>query len=447
MSLPFLLSCGTQVESGSPRCVGWALERVRPRLVAKQSGKIPLRAEGRHSCDLRPSSLSRLRSDRVQKSCAESSQSAPTSRTSAKRRGLVHWCRPSEDEHGRRERRSGDDGCESGARQVSACIEVLTLQPRAAPARAPRLSRHASPATFAHHGAAGVNQPPNNASAPAAPPPASMAQRPGPAVASSQPPPTFPYNSAHVYQPAPRQSNAQHAAYRPPQPTHQQPAQSRPLGRTVPTTSDLFDSGRKDALPASMAWNKPDARPPNGHAHTPLTPASAAIPGSKADERATRFPGLSEYLNSSKQAMASMPGLPHSHAQTQSALGLGLSGGASNAQNGSAAAGANANINGNATSAALTNGGGPSPVSAAPPAAGTTAPSYASMLTAGGKVLSPPKAGTTSLLGTFGGESERELRWEMDRKLMVVRPAGPFGQTPGAPAASATTAGTNAGRS
>lgn len=175
-----------------------------------------------------------------------------------------------------------------------------------------------------------------------------------------------------------------------------------------------------------MAWNKPDARASNGHAHTPLTPASATIPGTnaKADERATRFPGLSEYLNSSKQAMASMPGLPHSHAQTQSALGLGLAGGAAShnqaaggnsggAQNGSTAAGpgANSNVNGNGTSAAaLANGGGPAPVSAAPPAAGTTAPSYASMLSAGGKMLSPPKAGTTSLLGTFGGEL-RIVHW------------------------------------
>ena len=164
-----------------------------------------------------------------------------------------------------------------------------------------------------------------------------------------------------------------------------------------------------------MAWTKPDTRPPNGHAPTTLTAASAAIPGAKGDERTpTRFPGLSEYLNSSKQAMATMPGLPHSHAQTQSALGLGLGpstashsqpvGTASSAQNGSSVAGS-ANGSG-AAAAGIANGGGPAPVSAAPPAAGTTAPSYASMLSAGGKMLSPPKAGTTSLLGTFGGESQ-----------------------------------------
>jgi len=255
------------------------------------------------------------------------------------------------------------------------------------------LSRHASPAIYAPPMS---QQPPPQASnmmQPVAAPGPST--RPPPAQ-TAQAAPTFPYNSMPSYHNNPPrtiqtvQANTQppglnrvqqtqthpqhipqsHAQQQQQQQQLQQQQQPRPQGRLVPTTSDLFESGRKDAAASTMPWNKPDIKNTNGHAKDPL------LGTTKPEERPpSRFPGLNEYMTSTKPATAAIP---------------------------------------------------------------PTGTGYASILTAGAKMLSPPKPPSNSLLGSFGGESVLRSR-ERTCKLTAARPPASFGSTQNTNAATAGT--------
>lgn len=106
---------------------------------------------------------------------------------------------------------------------------------------------------------------------------------------STQPPPTFPYGNGQYSMPRTQTAQSTTAQNRPPV--------SRPQGRTVPTTSDLFESGRKDPTP--LPWSKPES----GRAKDALglTTNSTAPPASREERPANRFPGLAEYMNSASQ--------------------------------------------------------------------------------------------------------------------------------------------------
>lgn len=258
------------------------------------------------------------------------------------------------------------------------------------------LSRHASPAIYAPPM---PQQPPPQASnmmQPVAAPGPST--RPPPAQ-TAQAAPTFPYNPMPSYHNNPPrtiqtvqantqppglnrvqqtqthpqhipQSHAQQQQQQQQLQQQQQQQQPRPQGRLVPTTSDLFESGRKDAAASTMPWNKPDIKNTNGHAKDPL------LGTTKPEERPpSRFPGLNEYMTSTKPATAAIP---------------------------------------------------------------PTGTGYASILTAGTKMLSPPKPPSNSLLGSFGGESVLSSR-ERTCKLTAARPPASFGSTQNTNAATAGT--------
>ena len=251
------------------------------------------------------------------------------------------------------------------------------------------MSRHASPVVYAsapvvpqpvQQHVAPVAGPSNtNGIATARPPAASMAPQQSSFTYGGAGP--LAYNiprQTHTAQPVGTAAAAP-AANRP-------PAQARPQGRTVPTTSDLFESGRKDAAAAAMPWAKTEHnRNANGHGHPSKDAATASpVAPSKAEDRPpSRFPGLSEYMNSANSK--AMPG-----------------------------------------------------------SGATGAAGYGGLLSAGNKMLSPPKTTTASVLSTFAGElSGKGCVGTLTGADRLGRPGGAFTATQ---SASPTPAGTTAAR-